>query len=31
MNSLRHALVLIINFAFDTYIFILLVRLLLQK
>lgn len=31
MVSLKYALIFIINFVFDTYIFILLLRLLLQK
>lgn len=31
MDSLKYAAVLIINFVFDAYIFILLLRLILQK
>ncbi len=31
MTSLKYALILIINFAFDAYIFVLLLRLILQK
>ncbi len=31
MESLKYALILIINFVFDTYIFILLLRLILQR